>query len=160
MSYIRRGEGGEYIEIPHGSHAYLYDDGHGIGAWTYEEFAAILDEVSSGIAHSLEEHAKFDSALISEFGGMDHNFVGDLEAPEKGEIYLRVLDENGVEVDGELAHRVQKWVDRQGPYLFECEHCDQETRPLYNKEGPHFCRSNPECNEAFNNHMTKSFREK
>lgn len=128
MSYIRYGQEGRYIDIPEGSQSYIYDNGTDISGWSYAEFAALIGSVVDEIDY--QTFGAIKTAFSHYFGGWDADYNGEIEPPERGEIFCQCVDKriDGVELTDSLQAEVQNWVDEYDA-LRECQYCEEKFRP-------------------------------
>lgn len=135
MSFIRMGQEGSYVDIPHGSQCYLYGDGETVSGWSYEEFAAVVFDTlyEAPIVLSPEYWIDICGGIEEELGveHMDFEYEGGVPQPERAEIFCQFVDRriDGVELTDELHEAMQDSFDPDD-YVSECEYCGAEFRPL------------------------------
>lgn len=130
MSYIRHGQEGQYVDIPHGSMYYLYGNGDDISGWSYQQFAGIILEVLDEI--DVENEREIRVAFSNHFGGVDDEYDGGIAFPEKAEIFCQCVDSriDPLELTDDLQEAVQEAVDPMD-HVRQCDICGDEYRSMF-----------------------------
>jgi hypothetical protein len=141
------GQDGQYVDIPEGSHYYIYGNGETINGWSDAQFAALI----GGVVDEIDWDGRIVASYIKQqfsdhFGGWNDQYRGGIAPPERGEIFCQCVDSriDGLELTEELHTAVEEWVDAFDAYR-ECEYCGEAFRSaFYIEETTYLCDSD-EC---------------
>jgi len=134
-------DGGDYVDIPHGSQYYIYDNGNSISGWSDGEFAALIGLVADEISIPEPRAFEIKKGFKEHFGDWDEDYVGGITPPERAYVFCQCVDWriDSLELTDDVLEAVRGWSDNCD-VLRECKYCGDEFRPvMYNDETPYVC---------------------